>query len=50
MMERTLAIVARGEVPLGELVSHRLPLEQGPHAYELFDRRLEGCTKVLFLP
>jgi threonine dehydrogenase-like Zn-dependent dehydrogenase len=50
LMERALSIVARGEVPLGDVVSHRLALEEGPRAYELFDRRLEGCTKVLFLP
>ena len=28
-------------------VSHDLPLDQGPDAYEHFDRREEGWTKVV---
>jgi threonine dehydrogenase-like Zn-dependent dehydrogenase len=27
-----------------------LPLADGPRAYDLFDRRLEGCTKVVLEP
>ncbi|MDP6538155.1 MAG: alcohol dehydrogenase family protein [Planctomycetota bacterium] len=50
LMERALAIVSAGSAPIADIVSHRLPLEEGPRAYELFDRRLEGCTKVLFAP
>jgi glutathione-independent formaldehyde dehydrogenase len=32
------------------LVSHRLPLEAAPQAYEKFDLRTEGYTKVLLKP
>jgi threonine dehydrogenase-like Zn-dependent dehydrogenase len=35
---------------LAALVSHRLPLEEGPRGYRLFDEKREGCTKVLLLP
>jgi glutathione-independent formaldehyde dehydrogenase len=31
-------------------VSHRLPLEDAPTAYEKFDRRIDGYTKVLLKP
>jgi threonine dehydrogenase-like Zn-dependent dehydrogenase len=32
------------------VVSHELPLEQAPEAYEKFDKRIEGYTKVVLHP
>lgn len=32
------------------IVSHRLPLQEGPDAYEKFDQRAPGYTKVLLKP
>jgi glutathione-independent formaldehyde dehydrogenase len=32
------------------IVSHRLPLEAAPQAYEHFDERADGYTKVLLKP
>lgn len=49
-VERLLLLVQSGRYDLGALISHHLPLSEGPHGYELFDRRLEGCTKVVLLP
>lgn len=38
--------------PLGalDLVSHRLPLEQAAHGYELFRDKADGCIKVVLQP
>lgn len=38
--------------PLGtlDLASHLLPLEQAPHAYQVFQQKREGCTKALLQP
>lgn len=44
----TLADKRRGE--LSALISHRLPLTEGVRAYDMFARRLDGCTKVVLLP
>ena len=30
--------------------SHRLPLSEGVRGYEIFDKKLDGCTKVLLEP
>ena len=49
-VERVLEVVRERRVDLGELVSHRLPLAEGVRGYEVFDRKLEGCTKVLLAP
>lgn len=46
-MERLLPLIRSGRYDLAALISHRLPLAEGPRAYDLFDRKLEGCTKVV---
>jgi threonine dehydrogenase-like Zn-dependent dehydrogenase len=38
--------------PLGvdTYATHRLPLDQAPHAYEIFQKKQDGCFKVLLQP
>jgi threonine dehydrogenase-like Zn-dependent dehydrogenase len=38
--------------PLGteELATHHLPLEQAPHGYEIFQKKQDGCMKVVLRP
>ena len=38
--------------PLGveDLTTHRLPLEQAPHAYEIFQKKQDGAIKILLQP
>ncbi|GAA3716852.1 glutathione-independent formaldehyde dehydrogenase [Streptomyces tremellae] len=43
-------LIAAGRAEPGFLVSHDLPLEQGPEAYRHFDARDEGWTKVVLHP
>lgn len=31
------------------VVSHRVPLSDAPDAYEMFEKKREGCTKVVFV-
>ncbi|WP_405621978.1 zinc-dependent alcohol dehydrogenase [Streptomyces sp. NBC_00076] len=40
------------EDPLGvdDFATHRLPLTQAPHAYEMFQRKEDGAVKVLMTP
>jgi threonine dehydrogenase-like Zn-dependent dehydrogenase len=49
-MDRLLPLVAEGHFPGEAVISHRLPLEDGPRAYAMFDERREGCTKVVLEP
>ncbi|MCZ6598831.1 MAG: alcohol dehydrogenase catalytic domain-containing protein [Planctomycetota bacterium] len=44
-MERLLARV--GDLDVSAVVSHRLPLSEGVRAYDIFDKKLEGCTKAV---
>ena len=38
--------------PLGvdDFATHRLPLEEGPHAYEIFQKKQDGAIKILLKP
>lgn len=38
--------------PLGvdDYATHRVPLEQAPHAYEIFQKKQDGCFKVVLKP
>jgi threonine dehydrogenase-like Zn-dependent dehydrogenase len=43
-------LIAEDKVKPSWIVSHNLPLEQGPEAYKHFDAREEGWTKVVLHP
>jgi glutathione-independent formaldehyde dehydrogenase len=43
-------LIVSGRAYPGLIVSHDLPLDQAPHAYDQFDKRAEGWTKVLLHP
>jgi threonine dehydrogenase-like Zn-dependent dehydrogenase len=42
--------IAAGRIEPTFLISHRLPLEQAPHAYDIFKRKADHCTKVVLKP
>jgi threonine dehydrogenase-like Zn-dependent dehydrogenase len=47
-----MPLVIAEEDPLGveDLATHKLPLEQAPHAYEIFQKKQDGAIKVLLTP
>ena len=38
--------------PLGteDLVTHKLPLDEAPHGYEIFQKKEDGAIKVMLQP
>jgi threonine dehydrogenase-like Zn-dependent dehydrogenase len=42
--------IERGEIDPSFVISHRLPLEDAPEAYDIFLQKDEGCTKVVLKP
>lgn len=38
--------------PLGvdTFATHRLPLSDAPHAYDIFQRKQDGAVKIVFTP
>ncbi len=42
--------IQKGEIDPSFVISHRLPLSQAPHAYEIFKHKQDKCTKVVLKP
>lgn len=49
-MDRLLDLAIARSEDLAAIISHRLPLSEGPEAYRIFDQKVQGCTKVLLYP
>jgi threonine dehydrogenase-like Zn-dependent dehydrogenase len=47
-----LPLLCEEQDPLGvdSFASHHLPLEEAPHAYEIFQKKQEGAFKILLQP
>jgi len=45
-INRLMELVAKGKVDLKPIITHTMPLDDIVRAYELFDKRLDGCVKV----
>jgi threonine dehydrogenase-like Zn-dependent dehydrogenase len=50
--EDIVAVLEESDDVLGveTLATHRLPLEQAPGAYEMFQKKADGCVKVVLKP
>jgi threonine dehydrogenase-like Zn-dependent dehydrogenase len=49
-MPDLLQRVLNGDFDTTSLISHRLGLDDAPHAYEIFAEKEDGCTKVVLRP
>ncbi len=45
-------LISGDDDPLGvdDLVTHRMPIDQAPYAYEIFQKKMDGCVKVVLEP
>ena len=50
--DEILAVLGRDDDPLGvdTFASHRLPLADAPHGYDIFQKKADGCFKVVLTP
>ena len=46
-MRPLLDRIQAGEIDPTMVITHRLPLEQAPHGYEMFWKKQDGCEKVV---
>jgi S-(hydroxymethyl)glutathione dehydrogenase / alcohol dehydrogenase len=49
-IDELMKLVESGKVRLDDIITHRLPLERAPHAYEVFRDKQEDCVKVVLTP
>ena len=50
--DETVPVLTGDGDPLGvdDLATHRLPLEDAPHGYDIFQNKADGCIKVVLTP
>jgi len=49
-IDKLLKYVAEGKVKLDDIITHRLPLSQIAHGYDIFKKKEDGCVKVVLDP
>jgi threonine dehydrogenase-like Zn-dependent dehydrogenase len=49
-VKKLLDIVSEGRVKLNDIITHRLPLSQVAHGYEIFKKKEDNCVKVVLDP
>ncbi|HEY8377367.1 MAG TPA: hypothetical protein VIK91_12815, partial [Nannocystis sp.] len=42
--------IADGEIDPTFVITHRMALEEAPRAYQMFQRKEQGCVKVILRP
>lgn len=49
-IDKLLQYVVEGKVKLDDVISHRLPLAEAAHGYDIFRNKKDNCTKVVLKP
>ena len=49
-IDELLKMVTDKKIRLDDIISHRLPIDQAPHAYEIFCKKQDDCVKVVLKP
>ena len=49
-IDMTMKMVQEGKVTLDDIITHRLPLSQAVHGYDIFRNKQDGCVKVVLKP
>lgn len=49
-VNRILNLIEGGKFDATDIITHRLSLDQGEHAYEIFDKKEDNCIKVVLKP
>lgn len=49
-MPRLYDMLAEKKIDPSDIITHRLPLDDAKHAYEIFDTKTDGCIKVIMQP
>lgn len=49
-MPHLLEHIRSGRVDAKGIITHRLPLDEAPKGYELFEKKLDGCVKCVLVP
>jgi threonine dehydrogenase-like Zn-dependent dehydrogenase len=49
-MRPLLELIEQGDIDPAFIITHRLTLDEAPHAYDIFEKKNDGCIKVVMQP
>jgi S-(hydroxymethyl)glutathione dehydrogenase / alcohol dehydrogenase len=49
-IDELLTLIEQRKIKLNDIITHRLPLEKAPEAYEIFSEKKDDCVKVVLKP
>ncbi len=49
-IDELIGYLENDQIKLNDIISHRLPLKDAPHAYEIFSEKKDDCVKVVLTP
>jgi S-(hydroxymethyl)glutathione dehydrogenase/alcohol dehydrogenase len=49
-MDELYGLVESGRVELADILTHKMPLDQASHAYDIFKKKEDDCVKVILKP
>jgi threonine dehydrogenase-like Zn-dependent dehydrogenase len=49
-IDELLTLIEQRKIKLNDIITHRVPLEKAPEAYEIFSEKKDGCVKVVLKP
>ena len=49
-VDRILKLIVEGKFDATDIITHRLSLDEGERAYDIFDKKQDNCIKVILKP
>ena len=49
-IDELIGWVEHGKIKLDDIITHRLPLAEAPHGYDIFNKKEDNCVKVVLKP
>ena len=49
-IDELFTLIEQHKIKLNDIITHRLPLQKAPEAYEIFSEKKDGCVKVILKP
>ncbi|MHB0935213.1 MAG: zinc-dependent alcohol dehydrogenase [Armatimonadota bacterium] len=49
-VDKLMHMIQAGEIVADDIITHRLPLDEAPRAYKIFNEKEEKCVKVVLRP
>ncbi|MDF2821222.1 MAG: theronine dehydrogenase-like Zn-dependent dehydrogenase [Clostridiales bacterium] len=49
-VNRIMTLIKTGKFDATDIITHKLTLDKGEHAYEIFDKKQDNCIKVILKP